>query len=90
MEIRVNKRFLKELAILPLKERLKIEKFLFDEVAAYNNLQQIPNIGKLQGYRNFYKIRFGNYRAGIKFENNTIYFERLLHRKDIYRFYPGK
>ena len=90
MDIRVNRKFLRELALLPARERARIEKFLFEEVATYANLQQIPNIGKLQGYNNYFKIRFGNYRAGVKFENNTLFFERLLHRKDIYKFFPGK
>ena len=90
MDIRVNKKFLKELSMLPIRERSKIEKFLFEEAETYENLKQVPSIGKLQGYHNFYKIRFGNYRAGVRFENNTLFFERLLHRKDIYKFYPGK
>ena len=33
-------------------------------------------------------IRFGDYRAGLKLENDTLYFERILHRKEIYKFYP--
>ena len=90
MNIRVNKKFLRELTLLPLKDRSRVEKFLFEEVETFNTLQEIPNIGKLKGYHNYYKLRFGNYRAGIKFENDTLYFERLLHRKDIYKFYPGK
>ena len=90
MDIQVNKKFLKELSALPIKERTKIEKFLFEEVETYENLKLIPNMGKLQGYHDFYKIRFGNYRAGVRFKNNTLIFERLLHRKDIYKFYPGK
>lgn len=88
MNIQVNRVFLKELAKLPLRERLKVEKLLFKEVESYKSLAQIPNLKKLKGYRNFYKIRFGDYRAGLKFENNTLYFERILHRKEIYKFYP--
>ena len=88
MNIQVNRVFLKELAKLPLRERLKVEKLLFEEVESYKSLAQIPNLKKLKGYRNFYKIRFGDYRAGLKFENNTLYFERILHRKEIYKFYP--
>jgi mRNA interferase RelE/StbE len=88
MNIQVNRVFLKELAKLPVKERLKVEKLLFEEVENYKSLAQILNFKKLKGYRNFYKIRFGDYRAGLKFENNTLYFERILHRKDIYKFYP--
>ena len=88
MNIRINKVFLKELAKLPAKERLKVEKLLFEEVEHYKSMAQIPNFNKLKGYRNYYKIRFGDYRAGLKFENSTLYFERILHRKDIYKFYP--
>ena len=88
MNIQVNRVFLKELAKLPVRERLKVEKLLFEEVESYRSLAQIPNFKKLKGYRNFYKIRFGDYRAGLKFENNILYFERILHRKDIYKFYP--
>jgi mRNA interferase RelE/StbE len=88
MNIQVNRVFLKELAKLPLRERLKVEKLLFEEVESYKSLAQIPNLKKMKGYRNFYKIRFGDYRAGLKFENNTLYFERILHRKEIYKFYP--
>jgi mRNA interferase RelE/StbE len=75
MKIGVNKTFLKELAKLPLKERRKVEKLLFDEIENYKSLSQISNIGKLKGYSNFYKIRFGDYRAGLRFENNTLSFE---------------
>lgn len=88
MKIGINKVFLKELAKLPVKERLRVEKLLFEEVETFKTPAQIPNFKKLKGYRNYYKIRFGDYRAGIKFENNTLQFERILHRKDIYKFYP--
>ncbi len=88
MQIRVNKTFLKELAVLPLKERIRIERFLFEKTKNIKNLYDIPNLGKLKGYKNYYKIRFGNYRVGLKYEANTLTFERLLHRKDIYKYYP--
>lgn len=88
MNVRVNRTFLKELAKLPAKERIKVEKLLFEEIVNFSTLSQINNFEKLKGYRNYYKIRFGDYRAGLKFENNTLYFERILHRKDIYKFYP--
>jgi mRNA interferase RelE/StbE len=88
MNIGINKTFLKELSKIPLKERQKVEKLIFEEVENYKSRSQIPNIGKLKGYSNYYKIRFGDYRIGLRFENNTLYFERILHRKDIYKFYP--
>ena len=88
LEIRFHKTFLKELAVIPLKERKKIERFLFEELPDYRSLGEIPELKKLKGYQNYYRIRFGNYRAGIRLMNNQLIFERLLHRKDIYKFYP--
>ena len=88
MEIRVNKTFLRELAKIPASQRKKIEQFVFNDAAAFQRQENIPNLRKLKGYKNFYRIRFGNYRAGIRIENDILIFERLLHRKDIYKFYP--
>ena len=88
MNIKVHKTFLKELAAIPVKQRIKIEKFLFDEMAMIDDPFKIPNLKKMKGYSQFYRIRLGNYRAGLNIEGDTITFERILHRKDIYKYYP--
>jgi mRNA interferase RelE/StbE len=88
MKIQVHKTFLKELTKLPSKERNKVENFLFKKAENFENPLQIPNLEKLKGYKSYYKIRFGDYRAGLRIKNKTLYFERILHRKDIYKFYP--
>jgi len=49
LEIKVNKKFLKELATLPNKTRQKVEKLVFDEPPSIENLNEIPNIPKSQG-----------------------------------------
>jgi mRNA-degrading endonuclease RelE of RelBE toxin-antitoxin system len=38
MKILVNKKFLKELATLPEKDRTKIEKFVFTDASNYSSL----------------------------------------------------
>jgi mRNA interferase RelE/StbE len=88
MEIRVNKTFLKELSRMPASQRKKIEQFVFNDASVLKGAEDIPNLRKLKGYKYFYRIRFGNYRAGVRIQNDTLIFERLLHRKDIYKFYP--
>ena len=42
----------------------------------------------MRGYLNFYKIRFGDYRLGLQVIGNKIICERVLHRKEIYRYFP--
>jgi mRNA interferase RelE/StbE len=87
MEIRVNKTFLKELARIPASQRKKVEQFVFIDAPAFERQEDIPNLRKLKGYKYYYRIRFGDYRAGIRIENDVLIFERLLHRKDIYKFF---
>ena len=88
LQIRINKTFLKELAKIPTSQRAKVEQFVFKDASAFSSLGDIPNLKKLKGYKNYYRIRFGNYRAGIRVQDDTLLFERLLHRRDIYKFYP--
>ena len=52
-------------------------------VEAAGDLKQILNIKKLKGYKQYYRIRIGNYRIGIKLEDNTIFFVDIDHRKNI-------
>jgi len=47
-------------------------------------------VEKLKGYDEFYKVRFGSYRLGIRIDqkNRVIEFRRVRHRQDIYRKFP--
>jgi mRNA interferase RelE/StbE len=51
-------------------------------------LKDIPNVKKLKGFKNAYRIRTREYRLGFYFENGVIEFARILNRKDIYRAFP--
>jgi len=42
----------------------------------------------MQGYRGFYKIRFGSYRVGMKLEGDTLILQVVMDRKNIYQFFP--
>lgn len=88
MKISINKRFLKDLAKIPSRDRGRIEAFVFEELEQYEGIEQIGNMEKLQGYETFYRARFGNYRVGVRYENNELTVERVLHRKEMYKFFP--
>lgn len=51
-------------------------------------LLDVTSLEKLKGGGEYYRIRIGNYRLGLKLENNTVGFVRFLNRKDIYRYFP--
>jgi len=88
MKVNFNKAFLKELSAIPSKTRLKIEKLVFEDIKEYSDFSQIPSIKKLAGFNHYYRIRIGDYRIGVKIVNDEVSFERVLHRKEIYKRFP--
>lgn len=88
MKVLVNKRFLKDLSILPAGNRSKIEDFVFNTSEKIDSIESAGVFEKLKGYHIYYRVRFGDYRVGVRYENETLVFERVLHRKDIYKFFP--
>ena len=63
-------------------------KEIIEDVERANALIDISNIKKLKGESDYYRIRFGNYRIGIRGKEDLITFIRALDRKDIYRYFP--
>ncbi len=88
MIVEYRKRFLKELTKIPSKTRLKIEKYVFEDFPKANSIYEVGVIEQMKGYRSYYKVRFGSYRIGLKIEKEKAVFERALHRRDIYRYFP--
>ena len=76
------------MATIPKNERTSIEIFVFETLIKFNSISEVGKFEKLRGYQNFYKVRVGNYRLGLKLEGETLILERVLHRKDIYRYFP--
>lgn len=88
MEVEYRKKFLKELSKLPSTTADDIEEFVFDTLPKYQNLEEIGKIEKMTGYKNYFKIRFGDYRVGIQRIDQSIIIETVKHRKKIYQFFP--
>ena len=90
MEIRYKKQFLKDLVKLPLSFRKKVEKFAFEIIPNENTFEIKQKVSKLKSKNNenYYKIRIGDYRIGLYIGKNFLEFKRVLHRKDIYRYFP--
>ena len=88
MKFKIKKSFLKDLKKINDKKLTKEIKNLFDNLEKAENLQEISNVKKLKGFEEFYRIRIGKYRVGIRYNNNEVTFIRILPRKDIYKFFP--
>ena len=51
-------------------------------------LSSIPNVKKLAGGDCYYRIRLGDFRVGFILKGTTLTLVRVLHRKEIYRYFP--
>ena len=88
MRTEFKRTFLKEIKNLKNNSlKLAIAQCII-QVEKAENIDKIKSIKKLVGYRNYYRIRIGEYRIGLKIEYPVVYFVTVLHRKDIYSHFP--
>lgn len=89
MKIRYTKKFSKDLDGIiddaDLKERVLD---VIEKLQQMDSLGDMSNVRKIQGYKEYYRIRIGDYRLGVKMTKDCIEMLRFLHRKDIYRKFP--
>ncbi len=88
MKIEYKKKFLKELSKIPLPHRTSIENFIFEYLPNLKSITETNRIEKMKGYHEYYKVRFGSYRVGLKYMDHLLTIERVLHRKEIYKYFP--
>jgi mRNA interferase RelE/StbE len=88
MKTEFKKSFLKELKKLNNQNLKNSIATCIYQVEAAENTSHIKNLKKLAGYDLFCRIRVGDYRIGLKIENEVVYFVVFEHRKDIYKIFP--
>jgi len=85
-----SNKFIKSVKKLKDKE-LKLTIFaIIQEVKLQDNLINIKSVKKIVGYENYYRIRIGKYRIGIKYDKkeNAVIFSNFAHRSKIYNIFP--
>lgn len=88
MQCFFREKFLKDLSKIRDKKVLKAIKTSILNTEAVPTLNNIKHIKKLKNYDNAFRIRVGDYRIGIFIEENIVEFVRVLHRKEVYRYFP--
>ena len=88
MNIEFRKAFLKDLSRITSNKIYIIEKFVFDYAPTMNSIFDTKKIEAMHGFPSYYKIRFGSYRVVLRVLEDKVIFERVLHRKDIYSYFP--
>jgi len=83
-----KKSFEKDLGKLRDADLLHKIQAVIEEAEAAVSLIDIKNLKKLKADGNYYRIRVGNYRIGLVLDEAEISFVRVLHRKEMYRYFP--
>ena len=87
MEVVVTKEFRKQLKFCPQNIRERTIKVI-DNLEGAKSLQGIPNVKKIQGTKEYYRIRVGDYRIGFKYVSPSILIICILNRNVIYNQFP--
>ena len=88
MKVEVLKSFEKDVSNILDKKLANKVLIVINTLENYKTLSEIPNLKKLKHSGNYYRIKIGNYRLGVKVLDNTFIVIRLLDRKDIYKYFP--
>lgn len=84
-----NKSFAKSIAKIKDKDLKQKILVVITQIDAAQSLLAIPNVKKMTGFDNFYRIRIGSYRIGFSYNgNDTVELIIVAHRKDIYKLFP--
>lgn len=59
-----------------------------ETVESADDLSEVRSVRRMKGAANCYRIRIGDYRIGLEVGASTAEFVRVLHRRDVYRFFP--
>ena len=88
MTIRYKVSFTRDLSRLKDADLIRRIQQAVESVQQAEKLQDIPNLIKMQGGGDHYRLRVGEYRLGMSLSDNAVVFVRCLNRKEIYKKFP--
>ena len=88
MEIRYHSQFNRDLRRLRNSSVARSIEQIISELKAVSSLTEVRGVRRLRGEGRHYRIRIGEHRLGITQDDDTIILRRLLHRSEIYRYFP--
>jgi mRNA interferase RelE/StbE len=73
-----------------IRERNLLDRFqrAVESIEQASGLESVPQLKRLRGERGFYRLRVGDYRIGLSVEGEEVTLVRILHRREIYRYFP--
>lgn len=88
MKIAFEASFARDLKRVRDKQLLQGVQQVIEGVKEAAMIDTVAGVKKMQGYDTFYRLRLGDYRIGLEVVDDRVIFVRILHRKDIYRYFP--
>jgi mRNA interferase RelE/StbE len=88
MIVKIDKSFAKDISRIKDQHLRNLIANCIDHVQKADSLTQVVSLKKITGETQYYRIRLGDYRLGIKVSGNSVIFIRALNRKEIYRYFP--
>ena len=89
MKLIFEKRFEKDLKKIQDKRILERVKSTIEKISLTDSLLELgENVKRMRSNPNFWRIKIGDYRIGLEKEKDKIILVRILHRKDIYKYFP--
>jgi mRNA interferase RelE/StbE len=90
MKVTFDKSFVKDIEFIT---QSKVAHKIADAIEALQQVESVKDsiyVKKLKGFNAYYRLKVGEYRLGFRIDNRVAVFERCLHRKEIYKYFPKK
>ncbi|MFN6087580.1 MAG: type II toxin-antitoxin system RelE family toxin [Cyclobacteriaceae bacterium] len=87
MIVLVDKSFERDAKRLPKDVQVRVKASI--EKLRNSSLQEL-NLTKMEGAKNAFRLRVGDYRIGLYLEGESVVLSRVLNRKEMYRYFPKK
>ena len=88
MNYEATRAFEKDLSVIRHPKLLRQIADALVDIKTASALTSLPSVTPMVGHPSLYRIRVGDYRIGCRLEGETLVLARVLHRKDIYRYFP--
>lgn len=88
MKVEFRKSLEKDLSKIKNSDLLRRIEATIEAVESIDSLIDLQNIKKMKADGDYYRIWIGEYRIGLSVREDIVIFVRVLHRKEIYRYFP--
>lgn len=88
MKLEFDSSFYKRLIKIKDKDLLEKVKQAILQAEDAAGVIEVRHIKKLEGFKNYYRIRIGDYRIGLELKKDTLWFITIANRKEIYKIFP--